>query len=126
MKTVHFVEFAYPGLLFSETSAQPIGKRDAGAIEPPQGCYAFRFFSRKEHEDVLSGVKLTGEPGDYSGWYFLPGSRKMSLEDVKREMPEKDILIRNMVGNGYKHVVKTVRGNVFPLEEEDVIMEEQS
>ncbi len=46
----------------------------------------------------------------------------MSLAEVKEELPAEKILISNMEGNGYKYVVKTIRGNFQPFEKKDKIL----
>lgn len=116
-----YVESLYPGAFVSETKVIPVDSRDATKFQAPKGCFGFRFFDR---EEVVSGDEvLVGKPKNYSGIHYF--GRAMTLDDVKREVPNSDILVRNMQGNGWDLVVKTRCGNFQPLTSLDTIVAEK-
>ena len=117
---VNYVEYNFPGLLCSENTT-PV-KVDTFNVEAarsnmPKGAYGFTFFSREEQDsagEILVGFKK------YTGFYFI--GRKLTLDAVKKEMPDKTILIKNMECNGYKAVVRVKCGQCFPVGENDVVL----
>ncbi len=117
MSLKHYVTFYYPGILMNEEETRLISSR-RDKIEIPKGSFGYRFFDRTETE--LDGETLKGKPKNHSGIHYL--GKKMSLAEVKKELPAEKILISNMECNGYKHVVKTIRGNFQPLERRDKII----
>lgn len=122
VKTQTYVEYQYPGIITQETSWAKIEQRDAKKISDtiPEGAIGFRFFDRTE---VQEGKEtLVGKPKNHSGWYYV-GGREMTLADVKKEMPDKTILIRNMESNGYSRIVFTRHNQALPLEKNDVVLE---
>lgn len=117
----HYVEFLYPGALFSETSVEEVAERDPRKVQAPRECFGYKFFDRLEVR--VGDETLIGESKNHSGTFYF--GRVMTLEDVKREMPEADILIRNMKGNGYDRIVKTRRGNFQPFTKKDKIVSDK-
>ena len=117
MSLKHYVIFYYPGSLMNEEEIKLISDR-RNKIEIPQGSFGYRFFDRTEV--VLDGEELTGKPKNYSCMHYL--GRKMSLAEVKKELPNEKILIRNMEGSNYKYMVKTIRGNFQPFKKGDKII----
>lgn len=115
----HYVEFMYPGILFSETSETPVKRRDSALVKKPNMSYGFRFFDREETKK--NGEILIGRNKNYSSVYFF-GGEVYTLARVKAELPNKDILISNMESNGYKRVVKTRFGQFLPLEKRDRVL----
>ncbi len=116
---VNYIEYSFPGIMCSETSEpEKVDSFDVGAARAkmPKGSYGFTFFSREEQ---LSGGELLVGVKTYTGFYFV--GRKLTLDDVKREMPDKATLIRNMECNGINTVVMT-KGRAFPLGENDVVL----
>lgn len=75
----HYVEYLYPGILFSETSVKEVAERDVKAVDISDGCFGFRFFDRTV--TVIDGETLTGDRKNVSGWYYQ--GEKMTLEQVK-------------------------------------------
>lgn len=118
----HYVEFLYPGIFTSESSSKQVEKRDSNLIEIPEGSFGFRFYDIEEFT-TESGKILKGEIENYSGWYYK--GQKMSLEDVKIQMPEKEILISNMEINGWDYIVFTKYGQAFPLNINDSVIKEE-
>lgn len=114
----HYVEFLYPGIITSETTLKEVQDREPRNISIPEEAFGFRFVDREEIE--LREEILKGEYKSQSGWYYQ--GRKMSLEDVKREMPEKKILIDNMIYNSFDYIVWAKFGQAIPLYENDVVI----
>ena len=114
-----YIEFAFPGILFSDTSAKKIAKRlPPEKVKMPKGAFGFRFFSRLEitrDKEVLQGKNK-----DYSPWHYF--GRKMTLADVIREKPGENILISNMKCNDMKAIVFTQYGQAIPLRDGDIIV----
>jgi hypothetical protein len=119
--TKHYIEFVYPGIMFSESSSKEIEHRDAKKVELPKGAVGFRFFDKEQTE--LDGETLEGKPKNYTGWRYK--GRELTLEDVKREMPGERILISNMECNNWDKVVKLECGQIFPLCKEDMVIENE-
>jgi len=117
MSLKHYVTFYYPGSFVNEEETKLISSR-RDEVEIPRGSFGYRFFDRTETE--LNGEMLKGKPKNHSGMYYL--GRKMSLAEVKKELPKERILISNMEGNNYKYVVKTIRGNFQPFEKRDKVI----
>lgn len=124
----HFVEFYSPGTFVSEVTEKEIDSWDtAKAIEMSKNIierhgakpYGFQFITRSRGDDDLDSKQI-----DASNMYYL-GARVMTLDDVKREMPEKEILIHNMEFNKIEKVIVNDNSyrSVFPLNEDDVILE---
>lgn len=114
---VHYVRFLYPGILVSESSDRKIKSRKE-EIKLPKGAFAYQFFDREETEK--GGETLMGKDKKHSGFYYK--GREMTLAQVKKEMPDKDILISNMECNGYERIVMTKFGQAMPLNKEDVVI----
>ena len=116
----HYVEYVFPGLIFSDSKVEPIKDRKA-KVRQPRGAYAYRFFSREEKRE--NGEVLKGEPKDYSGWRYFEGEI-LTLEAVKRDYPSHDIVIKNMQFNHYDRVVHCPNGGFYPMEKKDRILKE--
>lgn len=114
----HYVEFLYPGILFGESSIREVDNRNPYSVTIPDEAYGFRFLDKEEI--AIDDEILKGKNKNVSGWYYQ--GRKMSIEDVKREMPNKNILIDNMISNRYGFIVFTKFGQAFPLEDNDTVL----
>jgi hypothetical protein len=81
--------------------------------------FAFVFTTRERGEKDLDSKEVKR-----SGHYYL-GGRVMTLEDVKREMPDEKILIRNMECNGFAKVVVNDNSwrSIQPLRDGDVVLD---
>ena len=121
----HFVTFLSPGTLFNETSQKPIGSWDVEAacemahrIVERHGAtpYAFYFTTRARTRDELDSSEIA-----QSGCFFLGGT-VLTLEDVKRDMPNERILISNMNGNKIARVIVNTNSykTVVPFNDKDV------
>lgn len=112
----HYVEFVYPGSFFSETTIKEVDTRDV-RMDLPKGAFAYRFFSRQVamiHDETLVGDKKDYSPMTYFGETF-------TVDQIKEMPGDHSILIRNMEGNKWDRVVKTIRGNFLPLLEGDIV-----
>jgi hypothetical protein len=115
----YYVEFLYPGLIFGDTSSEEVQDEDPKKIEIPERATGFRFYSQTESVTEDNEI-LRGKKKDYSGWYYK--GREMTLEDIKREIPNERILISNMEINKWNRVVKFDCGQYYPLEDKDVVL----
>jgi len=125
----HFVTFYSPGTLVAETTTKPIDAWDvdkavemAASIKERYGAtpYGFRFSTRERRDDELDSRQVA-----QSGMYFL-GGKIMSLAELERlNDPHDKILISNMRGNKWGHVV--INDNSYrstqPLCDGDVVIE---
>lgn len=121
-KEHHVVTFYSPGTLVSETRDHDVPGWDPltaadiakGVVERhgarPYG-FKFRTELRAQNIDDGYGGKMRVEPKTVreSSMYFIAG-RVMTLDEVKREMPEERILISNMECNDYGRIVRTQNG----------------
>lgn len=119
METKHYVTFLCPGAFFPEESTREITVRDPNRIDVPENCFAFEFYDVSRVEE--NGEILTGMPRNKTGRYYVD-ARILTQEDVEREFPDKTILLSNMRGNGWKHVVLCKTGNFQPFEQTDALI----
>ena len=113
----HYVEFIYPGSLVNETSSEKITHRDPDKVKVPNGSFAFRFYDL--NVTYAGTERLTGDPKNHSGLYYING-KVYTEEEIKRDFPEETILISN--ASRYKKMVKTRRGTFQPFEKEDFVI----
>ncbi|MEK6915515.1 MAG: hypothetical protein AABW89_03165 [Nanoarchaeota archaeon] len=118
----HYVEFLYPGSFFNESSTQEVEARDPSVVQTPREAFGYAFFDRQEYV-AQDGEVLVGRPRNRSGMHYF--GKLMSLAEVKREVPNSDILQSNMKSNGLKRVVKTRRGNFQPFNKNDVLVADE-
>jgi hypothetical protein len=112
-----YVKFFYPGSFFSEESVKKINNR-TDKIDVPKNAFAYEFFEKSEIEQ--DGEVLTGFPRNISGRYYI--GELYDLERVKKEFPDKDVLIRNMESNDWTHVVKCSQGMVPFDTKKDIVI----
>ena len=126
----HFIIFLSPGTFFSEQTEKPIDSWNVErAISLSRSIterynakpYGFQFTTRERSKNDLDSKETKR-----SGTYYL-GGRVMTLADVKRDMPDEQILISNMTCNGYKKVVvsETPWRSIHPLEKGDIVLQER-
>ena len=126
-----YAVFLYPGFVVSETSSQlvrpgQVAKTTKGKVwfiypklKWPKGAFGVSFHDREERE--VDGEMLYGKEKNHSHFFYQ--GRRMSLEDVKREFPQQDILIGNMERNNIPFIVYTKAGQAIPLKDGDSIVE---
>ena len=123
----HFVTFYSPGTFVAEQTTKPINSWDvqkackmARKIVERYDAkpYAFTFSTRER------GAKdLDSKETKRSGRYFL-GGRIMTLDEVKKEMPDQTILITNMEINKFEKIVVNDNSwrSVQPLGKNDTVL----
>jgi hypothetical protein len=114
--TKHYVQFYYPGLLFSETSQREIKSRKQ-SIKLPKGSYGYVIFDQEEV--AVEGEKLVGKPKNHSARHLK--GEIYDLARVKAEIPDSDILQSNMRSNKWDRVLKCGQGFIS-LDKDDVII----
>ena len=119
---VKYVEFLYPGTLFSESSLEKRNTYSPDNIKIPKSAFGFRFCERVE--STVDGEVVCGTMKYEEGIYYAPGATIYSLKDVKAGKIGGDvsILISDMECNGYATVVKTNRGNIQPFGTNDSLI----
>lgn len=106
-----FVSFYFPGALVSETMEKEVKNRDIKKLKIPDGAFAFCFYDI--FETVHTNMTLQSGHKNHSKIYY-PEARVMSLKDVKKEVSNPDILIRNMKTNKWPRVIRCRTGNFQP------------
>ena len=113
-----FIEYLYPGIIMCDTSTTEVANRDIPK-DIPEPCIAFRFFDKtivKIEEETLKG-----KANNFSGWHYL-NSKEYSLSEMETEHPGLITVISNMKTNKSNRAVVTNWGQVFLLEDNDVIL----
>lgn len=106
---VFYARFISPGSFVAETWTAPLTSPDPSSVEWPERAYAFTIHQR---EDVADGTqRFKGETKRIGPIYYHPDSVVESLEEVAKNPKATSILIGNMKGNGWTHVVWTRWGN---------------
>lgn len=125
MNTKVYVNFYMPGSFFSEESTLEVSAdlrnspMDVVALAP-RSAFAFSFFDVKETE--VDGEILRSRRVNVSGRYYI-GGRVMTLEDVRRDIPNSRILQDNMTSNGWIRVIRCKTNNIQPLEDDDTVLD---
>jgi len=117
MTTKTYIEFRYPGLIFSNTESVEIKHRNPDDVDVPAGAYAFRFFDKTEVE--IDGETLIGEPKNHSGICFVEG--KIETIDQVAVSDPGSILLQNMRVNKWASVINT-RAGTFIFKDGDVVL----
>lgn len=112
-----YVEFYFAGSFMSEISVHEVENRNR-PIDIPPNAFGYSFYDREE--TVIDGEKLTGAIKNRSPMTYF--GQAMTLDEVKRNVPNSNILISNMQCNGWDKVVRTKLGNFQPLQENDVVL----
>lgn len=123
----YFVVYYSPGSFFNETNEREIDEWDieeaenmAKTIKQRYNAtpFGFRFVTNRFNEETFAKEKVKE-----SAMYFLGGEIK-TLKEVKREMPDKKILISNMESNHINKVI--VNDNswrvILPFDEDDILL----
>lgn len=108
-RTRRYVEFLYAGSFTADYRTEEVGHADPALIEVPDGAYAFRFFDIREIDD--GGTVLRSDRLNKSMTFYPDGV--LATVEQAREMPNSQILVSNMEGNGWPAVVFSRYGN-FP------------
>lgn len=109
----HYVKKYLGGFMFSDSFFKPVENRNPLDVEFGQGVYAIQFFDCQElvTED---GHKLVGEYYNPSKTFFMPGSKRLSYQDViaRGDMGHTASNIRT---NKIQFVIETPFGNVIDI-----------
>ena len=110
--------------MFGESSVKEIKARlpkKWASYDP--NSYAFRFYDQVSTKIVVDGKTQTvyGDKKNLSPMYY-PGGVVYNLEQIKALPGDYAILISNMEGNNYTHVVQTRCGNFQEFKEGDVLL----
>lgn len=118
-----YVEFLYPGMLFTETDEKQVANRNIQTLKIPTQAFGFLFFDKTIKTIELDGKKtvVNGKRRNVSGIYY-PNGKVFSLDEVKSMGKDYSILASNMEGNNWKYAVKTRKGNFQPFTNKDHII----
>ena len=113
-----YILILYPGFIVSDASEKEVSNRNYEEINIPEGGFGFRFFDR----EVLEGVtgKTYGEKHNFSPWYYKGKIRTIN------QIEKNSILYRNMENNNYTRIVETEYGQSIPLNDDDIVLLEES
>lgn len=123
-QTNTYVEVLFPGSFYPEESVYKVAARDPEDIAKKYPkCFAFRFYDLTSKTVTVDGEqqKVSGKEKNKTGRYY-PDAQLYTTQGLKELPGDYEILISNMECNGWKHVVKTRRGNFQPFEKNDVIL----
>lgn len=112
-----FMRTFHPGLFVSEQSVKEVPSREVRPA-PLSRAYAWQFFERECV--VKDGETLLGEPKNHSPTYYV-GEELSAEEAIARG---NNVAKSNIEGNGYKRLVITKMGQMFPLYDGDVVVGE--
>jgi hypothetical protein len=128
--TKHFVIFYSPGTLVAEMTKKPIDEWDvevacamARGIKERYGAtpYAFQFETRDRSDEELDSKVIAR-----SAYYFLGGKVETIKEVLARATYKDHILVANMLGNGYEHIITNTNSWTWmqPFDaEKDVVLD---
>jgi uncharacterized protein (UPF0128 family) len=116
-----YVEF----LFANDSLTQEVKNRDVSKIKIPKNAFCFYFF------DILSIIvsangneaKFTGKRVNVSPKYYY-GGKLYTIDELKRDFPNKRIFIRSIENDGYKKVIKCRSGVWYPFKETDIFIKE--
>lgn len=113
----HYARVLYAGSFFSEDEARPVERRDPALVSLDGWAYGFWFEDREEVDaggETLVGPWKNRSPRHLQGEVF-------DLDRVKREVPNSDILQRNMGYNNWSRVLRCKQGFI-DLRDDDVVL----
>lgn len=114
-----FIEFLHPGFYFKEHSSQQVLDRNE-IVKLPENAFAYRYY---DHETIeVNGKEFNGERSNVSNITYVDG-KVLSIDDVKKSVPNNRILVTNMENHGVDYVVRTRTGNFQPLSEGDRVIQ---
>ena len=119
------VVYDLPGFFVSEQFSRVVDIRDPrrAAESAPQNAYTFTFHDIVEATVLVEGQETTvrSKPINVSGRYFIDGER-LNIHQVGMLPGDHRVLLDNMRGNGWTHVVRCRTGNYQPFEDGDQII----
>lgn len=122
IKTQVFIEYRMAGTLFTEYKVKEVPNRDhPNEDDFVYWAYAYSFFER-DYVEVEQQRIYIGERKNKSK-VFYPKARLMTMQKIKEEFPDKDILIRNMESAKANTAIHCKAGNFLIYDpENDVIL----
>lgn len=110
------------GTLFTDYKVEVVDSREHPNEEKfPYWTYAYSFFERDYVE--IEGQRVYLGKRKNKSKVFYPKARLMTLEKIKEEFPEKDILIRNLESSKANTAIYCKAGNFLIYDpENDVIL----
>ena len=118
-ETKTYIEYSYPGALFSEYETKVVKSRSPKTHKIPEGAFAFQYF-----DQTSKTVKVGGEPQVVFGKRknvsktYYPDGKLYTIDDLKKDdSGDFSILISNMKCNDWPVVIRTRRGNYQPFDE---------
>lgn len=117
--TKTYIEWIYPGILFSETSSSEVKTRSKNR-KFAKGAYGFRFFDREEVEQ--NGEILKGEPKNYSKIHIK--GTAYTAEEAEKAFPDERILLSNIRINKMKGVIATKQGGFYEWDDNTEVIKE--
>jgi hypothetical protein len=118
-RTRKYIEYYYPGILFSESSKEDVESFDPSELTIPDACFGFEYHSVEEIFIDEKWRPLT-ETNKSHGMIY-PDGEIFDEEKLIAENQNKGFLLDNMRGNGWNLVVRTKVGNFQPFRNEDRI-----
>jgi len=117
-----FVEFAFRDESF-HNSAKEVKSRDVSKIKIPDGVFGFKFFDIIVKQARINGRVIETESSriNESPTYFC-GGRLYSMKDVRREIPNGDVLLAIMRVNDCTRVIRTRTGNICLFDKKDLLV----
>lgn len=106
-----YVEFFSDGPLSRDFQIEEVPNRDA-LPTPPDSAFVFRFFDINIVH--INGIEYASNRLNVSGLTYIDGD-VLSLDDVKKSVPNNRILLSNMEREGLAYVVRTRDGHFQPL-----------
>lgn len=109
------VTFLFPGTFWPEERIEPVDDFDPKKVTIPENCFAFEFSTGRWVEDD-TGTRFWAPSNKEPGRVYVGG--EVFPADA---LPEEasDILQRNALYNGWKHLIRCRTGNWQPFTEED-------
>jgi hypothetical protein len=123
--TATYVEYELPGVFVAEQDRRPVSSRDPrkAAETAPRQAFAFTFYDVVVATAYVDDeeVTTTSRSRSRSGRYFIDGEQ-FDAAGVEALPGDHHILLANMRGNGWEHVVRCRTGNFQPMQPGDEIV----
>jgi len=122
IKTQIFIEYLTTGTIFAENKIKEVEDREHPDPEDHVSwAFAYSFFE-KDYVEIEDQRVYLGKRKNVSK-LFYPQARLLTIEDLEKEFPDKDILIRNLKSARSEKVIYT-KERTFQIfdEKNDVIL----
>lgn len=121
-ETKNFAEYLHANIMVDDTSVKEIKRLDAQVAlkAMPKRAYGFRLFQRRFIKDE-DETEMKSDRLNESGIHY-PDGQYWPLAKVKKEMPDENILIRNMESNQWPRVIRNRHGGFQPPRDNDILM----